>query len=186
MIDPTALSEKPVLTGERIRLVQLTRRHADAFHATFLDPETRRLTGTHRDWTLPELQEWCAAAAGRPDRLDLVIEDRETGGYLGELALSQIDKDNAHGTFRISLADDATGRGIGPEAIRLLLAYAFDRVGLHRVELEVFPFNPRARRAYEKCGFEVEGRLREALYWDGEWHDVLIMAALSGSGRERA
>ncbi|MEU9120868.1 GNAT family protein [Streptomyces sp. NPDC048506] len=182
MIDTTALAEKPVLTGARIRLAPLSLRHAAAFHTTFLDPETRRLTGTHHHWTLTELQDWCAGAAERTDRLDLAIEDRETGTYLGDLALSQIDRHNAHGTFRIALAAEATGRGIGTEAIRLLLDYAFDRVRLHRVQLEVFAFNDRARRAYEKCGFEVEGRMREALFWDGAWHDVVVMAAL-GSRR---
>lgn len=178
MIDTTALSEKPVLTGARVRLAPLSIRHAAAFHTTFQDPGIRRLTGTHHDWTLAELQEWCAGAAERADRLDLAIEDRETGAYLGDLALSQIDQHNAHGSFRIALSEAATGRGIGTEAIRLLLDYAFERVRLHRVQLEVFDFNGRARRAYEKCGFEVEGRMREALHWDGEWHDVLVMAAL--------
>ncbi|MFE1172603.1 GNAT family N-acetyltransferase [Streptomyces sp. NPDC058773] len=178
MIDATALAEKPVLTGARVRLVTLSARHAAAFHAACQDPETRRLTGTHHDFTRAELGTWCAGSADRPDRLDLAIEDRATGDFLGELALSRIDPPNAHGVFRIALVPEATDRGIGSEATRLLLDYAFDRVGLHRVQLEVYDFNPRARRAYEKCGFEVEGRMREALHWDGAWYDVLVMAAL--------
>ncbi|MEW2434065.1 GNAT family protein [Streptomyces caniferus] len=177
MIDATALSEKPVLTGDRIRLTPLSARHAAAFHASAVDPETRRLTGTHHDFTLEELQAWCAGSLDRADRLDLAVEDRESGEFLGELALSGIDAPNAQGSFRIALVPDATGRGIGSEATRLLLDYAFDRVGLHRVQLEVYDYNPRARRAYEKCGFEVEGRMREALFWDGAWHDVFVMAA---------
>ncbi|MFK0297083.1 GNAT family N-acetyltransferase [Streptomyces sp. NPDC090442] len=182
MIDDRALAEKPVLEGGRIRLVPLADRHASAFHATFQDPETRRLTGTHHDWTLTEIRDWVAECGTRADRLDLAVEDRESGAYLGDLALSRIDRDNAHGGFRIALVPEATGRGLGPEAIRLLLGYAFDRVGLHRVELEVFAFNERARRGYEKCGFAVEGRLREALRWGGAWHDVLVMAALRPAG----
>ncbi|MFE3883293.1 GNAT family N-acetyltransferase [Streptomyces lydicus] len=178
MIDATALSEKPVLTGDRIRLTPLSARHAAAFHASAVDPETRRLTGTHHDFTLEELQAWCAGRADCPDRLDLAVEDRESGAFLGELALNDIDTPNARGGFRIALVPGATDRGIGTEAIRLLLDYAFDRVGLHRVQLEVWDYNPRARRAYEKCGFEVEGRMREALFWDGAWHDVFVMAAL--------
>lgn len=177
MIDATALSEKPVLTGDRIRLTPLSARHAAAFHASAVDPENRRLTGTHHDFTLEELQAWCAGSIDRADRLDLAVEDRESGEFLGELALSGIDAPNAQGSFRIALVPDATGRGIGSEATRLLLDYAFDRVGLHRVQLEVYDYNPRARRAYEKCGFEVEGRMREALFWDGAWHDVFVMAA---------
>ncbi|MFB7635187.1 GNAT family N-acetyltransferase [Streptomyces sp. NPDC056149] len=185
MIDDRALAQKPVLEGDRIRLVPLADRHASAFHATFQDPETRRLTGTHHDWTLEEIRDWVAECGTRTDRLDLAVEDRETGAYLGDLALSRIDRDNAHGSFRIALVPGASGRGLGPEAIRLLLKYAFDQVGLHRVELEVFAFNERARRGYEKCGFAVEGRLREALRWGGAWHDVLVMAALRPAGPVR-
>ena len=70
------------------------------------------------------------------------------------------------------------GRGFGTEITRLVLGYAFDAVGLHRVELEVYAFNPRAQRVYEKCGFRVEGRRREALLWDGERVDVLDMGIL--------
>jgi RimJ/RimL family protein N-acetyltransferase len=50
---------------------------------------------------------------------------------------------------------------------------------LHRISLEVFAFNPRARRAYEKAGFVVEGVLRDALYWDGEWVDSIAMSVLA-------
>jgi len=56
-------------------------------------------------------------------------------------------------------------------------------VGLHRVSLGVYDFNPRAQRVYEKCGFSHEGRLREALRWDGQWHDELLMAVLHSDPR---
>ncbi len=52
-------------------------------------------------------------------------------------------------------------------------------VGRHRIGLGVYAFNPRAQRVYEKCGFVVEGRLRDTLWWGGEWHDELRMAVLS-------
>ena len=60
----------------------------------------------------------------------------------------------------------------------LVVDYAFDRVGLHRLELEVFAFNPRARRVYEKCGFVLEGTMRDALLWDGVFVDTQKMAIL--------
>jgi len=43
----------------------------------------------------------------------------------------------------------------------------------------VYAFNPRAQRAYEKAGFVVEGRRREALRWDGEWVDAIVMSVLA-------
>jgi hypothetical protein len=63
-------------------------------------------------------------------------------------------------------------------ATRLLLRYAFDVIGLHRVELEVYDFTARAVASYLKCGFVEEGRKRDALRWDGQWRDALLMAAL--------
>ena len=56
-----------------------------------------------------------------------------------------------------------SGRDTGPRRLPLVVEYALDVAGLHRVSLEVYDFNPRAQRVYEKCGFTVEGRLRDAL-----------------------
>ncbi|MBC3986111.1 GNAT family N-acetyltransferase [Streptomyces sp. AC536] len=179
MIERQALATKPTLTGERLRLVPLTASHADAMYASTTDPETRRLTGTHRTFTPAQITAWCASRAEQTDRLDLAVEDLASGAYLGEMALTEVDPDNESAALRISLAPRARGRGAGPEAIRLLLDHAFGQVRLHRVWLEVFAFNDRARRAYERCGFHVEGRLRHAFHWAGERHDTLVMAALN-------
>ena len=61
----------------------------------------------------------------------------------------------------------------------MILGHAFDIVGVHRVELEVYAFNPRARHVYEKIGFVHEGTKRDALWWDGEWIDAHTMAVLA-------
>jgi RimJ/RimL family protein N-acetyltransferase len=76
------------------------------------------------------------------------------------------------------LGPSGQGRGLGTEATRLLLGYAFEHLPLHRIELEVYAFNPRARRAYEKAGFVVEGRRRDALLYDGERVDAIVMSVL--------
>lgn len=67
--------------------------------------------------------------------------------------------------------------------ILAVVAYAFDVVGLHRVSLGVYSFNPRAQRVYEKVGFIREGVARDALLWDGQWHDEVLMAMLSTDAR---
>jgi len=174
-----ALRVKPTLTGPSVRLVPLGARHAQAMFASTADDELRRLTGTHRQLTLEEIQDWCAGRAEQPDRLDLAIES-PSGELLGEVALTSVDVHNASASVRIALfGKENLGRGIGRAALALLLDYAFGTVRLHRVWLEVFAFNERAIRAYRACGFEVEGRLRDALWWDGQWHDALLMAVLA-------
>jgi RimJ/RimL family protein N-acetyltransferase len=72
------------------------------------------------------------------------------------------------------------GRGYGTEAMRLALGYAFDELHLHRVNLGVFEYNPRAIRSYEKAGFVHEGRVRQELQREGRHWDGLYMGILRG------
>lgn len=183
MINDEALRRKPTLTGERIRLVPLSPAHAEDTWRTLQDPELLRLTGTTKQFTRAEIDDWCATRADQPDRLDLAVEDLRTGAYLGELALNELDRPTESASYRIALDPAVAGRGLGTEATRLLLAHAFDTIGLHRVHLEVFSYNPRARAAYLKAGFLPEGRLRDAHVWDGTRHDILLMAALAPEWR---
>ena len=70
------------------------------------------------------------------------------------------------------------GKGYGTEAVKTMLRYAFHELGLNRVELETYSFNPRAQRCYERAGFRREGVRRGALYRDGKFHDIIIMGIL--------
>jgi RimJ/RimL family protein N-acetyltransferase len=178
-IPPDAFRDQPVLTGERVRLEPLGPAVVEPYWAALQDPEGRRLTGTHAEFTREQTDRWLATRAAQHDRADWAAISPGDGAYLGEAVLNDLDAANGVCGFRIALAGPHVyGRGFGTEITRLVLGYAFDTVGLHRVELQVYAFNPRAQRVYEKCGFRVEGRRREALLWDGERVDVLDMGIL--------
>jgi len=118
------------------------------------------------------------------DRADWAILRRDDGAFLGEVVINDFDPHNESANYRIGLAGPAHfNHGYGTEATRLVIAFAFDRIGLHRLELEVFAFNPRARRVYEKCGFQLKGTLRDALQWDGVFIDTHKMAILRADPR---
>ena len=89
--------------------------------------------------------------------------------------------DNGSVLFHITIGErDAWGRGLGTETTQLMLAHAFERLALHRVGLTVFSYNTRAIRAYEKAGFRIEGRLRDAITRDGHYFDEVQMGILAG------
>jgi RimJ/RimL family protein N-acetyltransferase len=179
---PSAITfaEKPILTGTRVSLRPLTVADTADTMAMLADPDTIRLTGTHRRFTDEQVRHHIAAAARSDDRIDLAVIEAATGAYAGELALVDLDADNLSCGLRIALIGGrTTGRGLGTETIQLALGHAFDTIGLHRVELEVFSFNPRARHVYEKVGFVYEGTKRQALRWQGEWIDTQVMAMLA-------
>ena len=70
------------------------------------------------------------------------------------------------------------GRGYGTDLMNLILRYAFGELNLRRVTLNVFEYNPRAIRSYEKAGFRHEGRLRKVLNKEGKRWDMLYMGIL--------
>ena len=101
------------------------------------------------------------------------------GELIGETALRYVDHRAGNADFTIAIGNKAyLGHGYGSDATRALMRFAFEQYNLHRVTLYVHAFNGRAIRAYEKCGFRHEGRLRESYYEDGEYKDVLVMGLL--------
>ena len=98
---------------------------------------------------------------------------------IGSCQLKDIDRAQGVAELQIRIgAEGERGRGLGTEAVGLLLDRAFDDLGLQRVGLEVFPSNEPAIRSYEKAGFRREGARREAALIDGERTDVIVMRAL--------
>lgn len=179
--------DQPVLTGELVRLEPLTEAVLADYLVGLADPQVTRLTGTHASFEPAQVEQWLRSRPAQHDRADWAVLRRRDGLFLGEAVLNDLDLDNESVNYRIWLAGpQAYGNGYGTEATRLVLDYALDTVGLHRVSLGVLDFNPRARRVYEKCGFRLEGRLREAVRWEDGWHDELVMSVLSTDPRPPA
>jgi RimJ/RimL family protein N-acetyltransferase len=181
---------KPRIVGHVVELRPVTVADAPGLVELLHAPEVRRLTGTPgwpRPGALERAEEWYATSAAAEDRLDLAIVERAGGTYVGEVALSDLDAHNRSCSFRIALVGPrAFGRGYGTEGTRLVLGHAFGAVGLHRVELEVYATNPRARHVYEQVGFTYEGTRRDALSWDGGWVDAHRYAMLAGEWERRS
>lgn len=169
-----------VLVGELVMLRQLTGDDAPALLPMLEDEETARLTGSRLKPPIAELaRSWYGSRPDQHDRLDLAIVDRATDDVVGEAVLHEWDEDNESCSFRICLVPGRYGRGLGTEATRLIVGYAFEELALHRVSLGVFAINPRARRTYEKVGFVTEGVLRDELRWGDERIDSHIMSILA-------
>ncbi|MFE3254413.1 GNAT family N-acetyltransferase [Nocardia sp. NPDC059091] len=189
MFESADFSIKPTLTGAKVLLRPFIPEDLDAILAALRDPDVRRLTGSvHEESTEPvpedpaereRLRDWYATRETQPDRLDLAIADITTGRCVGEAVLNRWDPGNGSCNFRILIGPDGQGRGLGTEATRLIVGYGFEKLGLHRISLEVYAFNPRARSAYEKAGFRPEGVLRESLRYGDEWIDATVMSILS-------
>jgi RimJ/RimL family protein N-acetyltransferase len=172
--------EKPVLIGKVVTLRPINKSDAPHMFAALSDEESMRLTGTQQSYSLEQVEKFCKAVSVADDRADYAITINGDPTYIGEAVLNEIDWENRNASFRIALASHQSfGKGFGTEATQLILNYGFGTLKLHRIELEVYDFNPRAIRVYEKVGFVREGERRDALLWDGNYQSAIIMSILA-------
>jgi RimJ/RimL family protein N-acetyltransferase len=115
-----------------------------------------------------------------PNEVNVAICLREDGEHVGNAYLRDIDWVSRRATLHIFLSGtEHRGKGYGRQAVQLLLQHAFAQLNLHRIELMVLADNLPAIRAYERCGFQTEGRLRQNVFKRGAYADSLIMSVLA-------
>jgi RimJ/RimL family protein N-acetyltransferase len=108
---------------------------------------------------------------------------RERDAVVGTVTLEGYEPVARVARLGIELHPDARGRGLGTDAVRTVVRYAFDQCNLRRVWLGVQADNLPALRSYSKAGFVEEGRLRDEVWRDGAWHDLVIMSVLAHEWR---
>lgn len=168
------------LTGDLVGLGPLDRRFLADYHRWANDAEVSR--GMGLGWPEP-MERTVAAYDERVRAADAVwftVIERATGMAAGLVWLYEIAARQRRAALGIMLGSEAArGRGLGTEAVRLTLAYAFDGLGLSNVMLTVYPHNARAIRAYEKAGFREFGRRRRSSVVGQDVVDLVYMEAVA-------
>lgn len=144
-----------------------------------LEREVSRLTGCKESFTREEILAFFSQSLEADDRYFFLILAPD-GRIIGETVLNEIDWTLRCANFRICLFHQAErGKGIGRWATEVTRDFAFETLHLHRLELDVYSFNPRAEQVYAKAGFKREGVLRDAVLDGDQYADVILMAILA-------
>jgi len=177
-----------MIYAHRIRLRKATRTDLPDFVRWLNDPEVRQGISLYLPISPEEEDRWFENMLERPiEEQPLVIEMREGEDWrlIGNCGLFQFNYRSRSAEFGIVIGDKTVwNQGYGTEATRLVLRHAFHTLNLYRVFLRVLANNPRARRAYEKAGFTLEGTLRQAEFMDGAYIDVHLMSVLRPEWKE--
>jgi RimJ/RimL family protein N-acetyltransferase len=170
--------------GEKVRLVAVdTDQMIGLFTQAFRDSEFSRLLDTgparlysskaHRKFIEEELM------ADKPELFSFMIRTLEGDRLIGEVGLHVTQWSHGDAFVGIGISErEYQGKGYGTDAMRLILRYAFTEINLRRVTLDVFEYNPRAIRSYEKAGFKLEGRMRGFLNRENRRYDLVYMGIL--------
>jgi len=171
-----------MIYGKRIRLRAPERLDIPLFVKWLNDPEVRRGLARYLPISAAEEEKWFESMLGRPvveQPLTIEVQPHDSWQAIGNLAFFNIDWRVRSAEVGILIGEkEFWNQGYGTEAMRLFLKHGFETLNLNRIFLVVYENNPRAIRAYEKAGFVLEGRQRQAMYMEGEYIDVLMMSVL--------
>ena len=163
----------------QVKLRELERSDLPVVNGWRNDPEIVDLLGANFLFIAQEIDNrwYDAYLAARDRNVRLAIVEPEQGRIIGCVYLTDIHRINRCAEFAILIGDKTYwSKGCGFEATRLILAHAFDDLNLNRIYLTVLAENTRAIRLYEKVGFRREGLQREAVFKQGRYRDVVLMA----------
>ncbi|PLS15933.1 GNAT family N-acetyltransferase [Bacillus sp. M6-12] len=180
--------KKPVrfLEGERVYLRPISIDDAESYFTKLFHAETRKLTGTQKSFTREFIYDYVDRKTKDPTSLLFIIALCDDDSVIGDIAIQDVDSMNRNANIRISIDEAAhQGKGYGKEAMNLMLDYGFGILNLHRIELNVFSYNERAARVYEQLGFTKEGVQRDALYYNHQYHDSIMMSILEDEYRKK-
>ncbi len=150
------------------------------------DPELRTLIGATAPMTEEDAARWFARVDSDPSRAWFVVVADEDDRVVGEAGLLRLVPEWRTTDMTVIIGERADrGKGFGSEAGRLVLDFAFNYLGLHRVAIGVVGFNHAALSFWRKLGFRDEGLQRDGYFHDGAFHDFVMMSILEDDWRER-
>ncbi len=172
-----------MLKGEKVLLRPVKRTDISLFLRWFNDPEVTQYLSMYLPMTEMAEEKWIeevgTARAGNDVILVMEAQTLEAGRAIGTLGLHRINQKDRSGTFGIAIGEkDFWSQGLGTDAARILIKYGFEQMNLHRISSSVFDFNERSFRMHKKVGFKEEGRRRQAIYKNGQYHDLIEFGML--------
>jgi RimJ/RimL family protein N-acetyltransferase len=179
-----AVERKP-LVGERILLRPFDKRDLRHIQRWSNDAELRKLTGEVAPISQAEAEKFYKELRSDKNRAWFTIVLKEGNKVIGEAGLLRMFRPWRNTDMTIIIGEkDARGKGYGKEAGRLLLSYAFEHLGFHRVSIGVVGFNKNALRFWKSLGFKREGVERDEYFCDNKYSDFIMMSILEDEFRK--
>jgi RimJ/RimL family protein N-acetyltransferase len=174
-------SEPPVLELTRLRVRPVRDSDAGAILSLYSEPSVLRYLARPQLKDLGEAREFLErihTGYAEGSSLQLAIERKDDGAFLGLCLLFRFHKTSARAEIGYALASAHWSKGYAAEAIGALVAHAFGKLGLNRLEADIDPRNAASARVLERLGFRQEGTLRERWVVKGEVSDSLMYGLL--------
>jgi RimJ/RimL family protein N-acetyltransferase len=167
--------------GEKVRLREYRKEDIPLRIKYINDPELQKylVSDTPYPMTLHEEEKWFESISALGDTYKFAIETSEGCRFIGGCSINDVDWKNSVATVGIFIGNkEFWGKGYGTDAMTTLISFIFAQMNINKIRLTCYSFNDRAIKSYEKCGFKVEGVLRQEMFKDGKYHDKIAMGVL--------
>lgn len=177
---------KSPFEGRLVRLRAREPEDAPLLYRWFNDPEVTEFLAMRYPLSMKSEREFIESVSkANYGHAGFAVETLADGRLIGGVDLLNASPENRSASLGIAIGDKTCwDGGYGTDTMRTVCRFGFQMMNLHRIQLEVYAPNERARHVYEKVGFVLEGRLRDALYKYGRYHDVFVMSLLEGELRD--
>jgi ribosomal-protein-alanine N-acetyltransferase len=168
------------LSGNEVALRKITKEEYEKFFAIENVMESRLLMndGIPFPPTDADHEKFLNEISSEKDDYAFAIELKDEKLFIGTIAVYLVNWKSGTCYVGISIGPDHQGKGYGTDSMNVLVDFIFNYMNLNKVKLQVFGYNKRAISSYEKCGFLLEGTLKEEIFRFGKYHDVYIMGLL--------
>lgn len=177
----------PYIVGERIYLRGLEKSDIlGNWFGWFNDPEiTYYMPNGERPNSYESLEEYYLKIQNSDSDFLFAIIAKQDNEHIGNCGLHDFDPIHRKARLGIVIGEKKSqNQGLGLEAVRLLIRYGFEILNLNRIYLNVNSENVNAIRIYKETGFCEEGHLKEDMYKNGKYYDVIVMGILKEEFRE--
>lgn len=170
-----------MIRGRRITLRKWEEKDIPVFTMIRNDVELQsQLLARARGSSVRQVQDWLEGRTSNPNQIFFVIACNSNDEPLGFVQIIDIDFPNRRGELGIGLVRSFWGKGLGTEAMGLMLEHCRQNTALTKIGLKVRSDNSKAIESYAALGFSKVGVLKRHTYLDCHWHDVLIMEIFLG------
>ncbi len=171
-----ANQRKIVGEGTQVRLRIAEERDLDFIVASEAEPENAR-------YIVADSRAYHQDTLDSPAAVHFIVERNDTGAAIGFLMAAGRNSPDHEQYWRRVIINER-GKGYGKEALRLLMDWAFGEAGAHRAWLDCKDYNDRALHVYESLGMKREGLLRDTIFVDGKYENLVVLAILEPEWRE--
>ncbi|OWA34149.1 N-acetyltransferase [Saccharibacillus sp. O16] len=175
-------SEFPRLETPRLILREARPEDREGLFRLYADEEVMRYIPLDPFESVEEADDemsWHARIFREQTGLRWMIEDRESGAFVGTCGFLGLEREHNRMEIGYDLTRAHWGRGLMPEAIRAVLDFGFGSLHANKIEARVDPDNAASIRLMEKLGFTLEGRLRQHEFEKGRYVDLLAYSILA-------